>query len=811
MGNRKYSVGLPLFLIYIAILLLAFNVGVKAAPQSFLPVVLTQPDGTEIQCFASGDEFLNYYHDADENLIIKNPDTGYYTYVKITENTPVSNNVIVSGKGENGKNNQIETNYAKIEDLRGITRDSADYRLKSNAPSPAVLTETTVFAGNINNIVIFIRFSDEAEFINADNFNKMNNVFNNGVSQTVHKLDTGNALQYNSSVKGYLSAISNHVINLSSSFYPSNINNIAVSVKADNPRSYYLEWSLNNPNGYISDTQSYEREQQLIAEILKKARTSIPAGFNIDSNNDGLADSVTFVISGQSEGWSGILWPHQWSLYYEDVYINNKRVYDFSFIMYDSIINNYGTYIGTICHETLHVFGFPDLYDYSDQKNIPVGRYDVMANQTQIPMHPTVYTKNRWGLINNETSWVMGQVSDAAYSGAYNICDSTGSSGYVAIRIPRAITGNGKDIYIEYRRDVNKTGDKYSLVNYRTAFYENIAYYIGMPKEGLLIYAADDSKEGNYNNEYWGYGYAVEVLRTTDIKTQPLAITENVSFTYNNKSFLITDIMRNADGTVTFNLEFDGLDPLFVPVVEIEGVPETIAVRTPVELSGAVKPVLATKRTIVWSVKDPGTTGATLNGNILYADAAGNVTVTARIIGGQADGSDFVRDFVITVRSAVISGRVACYNPLIEPIITITNGDDIYTAICEPPAESSLLREFTITGVPDGIYDMVIAKTGHLGVTIKGIVVSGSDIDLTQHGNASISLIELPAGDVNSDGCIDLQDVILLTSSNTFSRSYETAINRTADINGDRCFDLQDLIIITSLKNYNKNNIVIIY
>lgn len=60
-------------------------------------------------------------------------------------------------------------------------------------------------------------------------------------------------------------------------------------------------------------------------------------------------------------------------------------------------------------------------------------------------------------------------------------------------------------------------------------------------------------------------------------------------------------------------------------------------------------------------------------------------------------------------------------------------------------------------------------------------------------------------GDVNFDGCVDLRDIIVLTSDAVFGRSYETAQNKSADVNGDLCFDLQDLIVITSDEHFGKN------
>lgn len=56
---------------------------VMAAPISDLPTTVVQPNGEELNLFVSGDEYFNYLHDSDGNIIIQNYDTGYYTYAKI--------------------------------------------------------------------------------------------------------------------------------------------------------------------------------------------------------------------------------------------------------------------------------------------------------------------------------------------------------------------------------------------------------------------------------------------------------------------------------------------------------------------------------------------------------------------------------------------------------------------------------------------------------------------------------------------------------------------------------------------------------
>jgi hypothetical protein len=154
-----------------------------------------------------------------------------------------------------------------------------------------------------------------------------------------------------------------------------------------------------------------------------------------------------------------------------------------------------------------------------------------------------------------------------------------------------------------------------------------------------------------------------------------------------------------------------------------------------------------------------------------------------------------------------LSGQVTSQNPQKKITLALYQGDVIRytTEINAASGTAPLTQTFCFPNVAAGTYDLVITKDEHLSFTITGITVANKSIDLAAHGNPAISHATLVSGDINSDGCIDLQDVVLLTSENTYSKPYEDAQNKAADVNGDTLFDLQDLVIITSDKNYGKS------
>lgn len=92
-----------------------------------------------------------------------------------------------------------------------------------------------------------------------------------------------------------------------------------------------------------------------------------------------------------------------------------------------------------------------------------------------------------------------------------------------------------------------------------------------------------------------------------------------------------------------------GPDPFFIPVISIDGVPDTGAAGTPLALSGTVSPSFASNNAIVWLVVNAGTTEASVSGNILKTNASGTVLIKAKIANGLAEGMDYTQDFRIVI------------------------------------------------------------------------------------------------------------------------------------------------------------------
>ena len=114
----------------------------------------------------------------------------------------------------------------------------------------------------------------------------------------------------------------------------------------------------------------------------------------------------------------------------------------------------------------------------------------------------------------------------------------------------------------------------------------------------------------------------------------------NVTVTATIKDGLGTD----EDYTQNFNIV---ISVTMIAVASIEEIPPTVQAGD-YELVGKVAPTNALNKTIVYSVKDAGTTGAEIDGSTLTTTSSGTVVLTATVANGKLNG-DYTQDFTVEV------------------------------------------------------------------------------------------------------------------------------------------------------------------
>lgn len=361
---------------YLLIFLLLGGINpAKAAYLRDVPVTIQQPGGTVLNVFATGDEFYYRLHDAGNYTITRDPSSGFYVYAILSGDELVPTSFIV-GQSEPsvvGLAPGINISGEKIKQIR-----SAFLADTPKKPPTDNIISGQLTTGNLNNLVVYIRFSDQGEFVTSNTVYE--NMFNSSVEGA-------------NSMLNYFSEASFNTLAINSSFYPLPNGAAIVSYQDSHPRSYFMPYSTSNPNGY-SSSQRTEREHELLANAVSYIASMVPAGMDIDHDGDGYVDNVCFIIKGGTTAWSTLLWPHRWSLYTESAYINGKRVWDYNFQLED-FLSTSGN--GVLCHEMFHTLGAPDLYHYTNDGNTPVGSWDIMENNTNPPQSMGAFMKYKYG------------------------------------------------------------------------------------------------------------------------------------------------------------------------------------------------------------------------------------------------------------------------------------------------------------------------------------------------------------------------------------------------------------------------------
>jgi len=406
----------------------------------FVPVSLSQPDGSKPELFATGDEYYNWLHDKD-GFTVKQNDAGWYVYLDRQDKDELVFTSWVAGRDNPAaKGLQPWTNLSPTRMGEIRKQASAQLRLSDSGRAPT--------SGTLNNLAIFIRFSDQSEY--TQNISTYNAMFNG---------TTGNTMQ------SYFWEVSYNTLNIPTTYYPAPATTV-ISWQDSHPRAYYSPYSTSNTIGYNGDTERTDREFTLLVNAVNGVSAQVPTGLNLDGDGDGMVDNVCFIIQGGTDGWAELLWPHRWSIYDRSVYINSKRVYDFNFQLSDYLSTSG---VGVLCHEMFHSLGAPDLYHYSYDGLVPVGPWDVMENDGNPPQHMSAYMKYRYG------HWIS-EIPELTADGTYSL---------------NALTSATNNCY---KIASPNSGTEYFVVEYRrkTGTFEN-----SLPGSGLLVYRVNPAYEGN--------------------------------------------------------------------------------------------------------------------------------------------------------------------------------------------------------------------------------------------------------------------------------------------------------------------------
>lgn len=404
-----------------------------AAPFENLPTSVTQPDGSILELWASGDEYSNRLHDAEGYSIIQSPADGYYYYAALENGEPAPSAWRAGLHDPSSLDLRPGINISPAAYQARVSFMNSHSRSGNRGPN----------TGTVNNINIFIRFSDQDEFTETRGSYDL-------------RFNAVGPDQY--SLRNYFHQVSYNQLNYVTHHFPSCAPEVNLSYQDSHPRAYYMPYNaVTNPQGY-RDWQRTDREHELLANAVNAIAAQVPAGLNIDADNDDYVDNVCFIIRGPHAAWNNLLWAHRWALYTQEAYINGKMVWDFTFQPESQ------NSVRTLCHEMFHSVGSPDLYHYTFNGITPVGCWDIMESGNG---HMGMYMKHRYG----------GWISDIPTIGP----------GLHTLQPVTSQTGSAYKIPL--------SGSQYLVLEYRKQGADIFEEYL--PGSGLLIYRINEDLGGN--------------------------------------------------------------------------------------------------------------------------------------------------------------------------------------------------------------------------------------------------------------------------------------------------------------------------
>ncbi len=504
-------------------------------------MTITQPDGTSIQCFASGDEFHNWIHTKDNYTIIKSQKDGYYYYA-----TKEGGKIVPSKyKVENAP-------FKSTEIKPGVNLSAAEIKKKrrkklANIPFKTTSLKHDITTINMNQLCIYIRFNDD------DEFSKDTAIYYDWLNDETPGV---------SSLYNYYDIVSYNHVFIKSHFFPRSTTSQVISYKDKENRRFFEPYNeTTNSDGYDPDETDrsnpkhpYKREWDLLnraIDSIKKWYPTFPSNINLDHDNDGKIDNIIFFIKGSTGAWNDLLWPHNFAIYDRTIELYGKEVFNYNFQIENST-DNRG--VGVLCHEMGHALGYPDYYHYEDEgiEYEPVGIWDLMATTPSTPQGMSAYSKYKYG------KWIT-EIPEITTAGTYTIYP-----------IDTVATDTKKNCY--------KIASPYSdseffVVEYRK---KQGIYEIGLPGEGLLIYRINSDVESDGNaqgppDELYVIrpGGALNVngqindaaLSENENRTEVDNFTSHVFLSDGNPAGLYISEVSTLGKTMTFKVDFnpDGL------------------------------------------------------------------------------------------------------------------------------------------------------------------------------------------------------------------------------------------------------------
>ena len=447
----KKIVLVSLFMLSVFFYMSDVSYGVPAAPAVY---EFTQPDGTVISARQWGDEWLHGWETADGYSVIRDKNTGNWTYAE----TDADGRLVSSAK--------IVGKFLDTDNLQKHLRPTGNALLKilSLRPAPSAIDKVIPPSGTANIPVFLINFNDTTTAYTVSDFDTL--LFGTG----------------NNSMKDYYEEVSYGAFSVSAG--PSGI---AGWISAANTHDYY---GRNDIFGF----------DKWPGTLVREAVAAADGAFDFapyDQDGDCYVDVVNIIHQGSGEEAGGPatdIWSHSWDLNsayffrYSDggEYVTNDACPAGGFIKVNDYVIQPETLwdeqqtMGVFAHEYGHALGLPDLYD-TDYSSEAIGEWGLMAAGS---WNYVSFPGDRPSHMSAWSKYALGWVTPTQVTGTMT-----------AEPIQQASAN--ADVY-QFLPGSPSTGGEYFLVENR----QRAGFDAGLPGDGLLIWHIDESRANNNKECY---------------------------------------------------------------------------------------------------------------------------------------------------------------------------------------------------------------------------------------------------------------------------------------------------------------------
>ncbi|MCL1827280.1 MAG: hypothetical protein FWG20_04475, partial [Candidatus Cloacimonetes bacterium] len=290
--------------------------------------------------------------------------------------------------------------------------------------------------------------------------------------------------------------------------------------RAPNPTDYYRPRANSsdstNTIGYLTDTEMKARRDELFYGALLWARDHIDQFIDVDLDNDGFIDNVTFILRGlMNDSNPNNIFPIFASYYSHstaiNICINEKRINSYCVNVEGVVWTRQKSAVSVMGAEFTHSLGFPDLYSagFREHGIIPVGFFDVhggaqyrFETENDTTAHPPkgMCAYSRWKYVRNN-AWGIN-IETITESGSYSLEPLIYNPATHAYRINSPYSQ--EYFIVEYRINTGDWIDTYYPPNFNSPA-DTLG--LGIPESGLVIYRVNESISGNYSGNFELYTY----------------------------------------------------------------------------------------------------------------------------------------------------------------------------------------------------------------------------------------------------------------------------------------------------------------